>query len=347
VGDVETRARRRRCLAGCGVAAAGAAFLAGCGGGSHSNDRPATSPSPSPTTAATQPLTGLPLAPGSGAATRPALFVKIENAPQARPQTGLDKADIVYEAIAEGGITRFAAIFQSTDPGDLGPVRSVRPQDPDIAAPLRGIAAYSGGVTPIVNDLSTVAQNLSADASAAASAYHRTSDRSAPHNLYATASKLWALAAPPYDSPPKPLFDYGAMPSGATPASSADVPLSGVADVKWTWDGKAWRRSQDGAPFTVTGAGRIGPVNVILQFVHIASAGYQDVAGTPVPTSVVIGRGNVELLRGGKVVTGTWSKPGRFDVTQFTTEGGRPMTLQPGHTWVELVPDTANVSVTP
>ena len=143
----------------------------------------------------TQPLTGLPLAAGSAAATRPALFVKIENAPQARPQTGLDKADVVYEAIAEGGITRFAAIFQSIDPGDLGPVRSVRPQDPDIAAPLRGIAAFSGGVAPIVSDLSTVAQNLSADTSVAAAAYHRTSDRSAPHNLYATASKLWALAA--------------------------------------------------------------------------------------------------------------------------------------------------------
>jgi Protein of unknown function (DUF3048) C-terminal domain len=137
------------------------------------------------------------------------------------------------------------------------------------------------------------------------------------------------------------------MPAGATPAASADVPLSGVADVTWTWDGKAWRRTQDGVPFTVTGTGRIGPVNVILQFVHIASAGYQDVAGTPVPSTVVVGTGNAELLRGGKVITGTWSKAARFDVTQFTTASGEPMTLQPGRTWVELVPDTANVSVTP
>ena len=80
---------------------------------------------------------------------------------------------------------------------------------------------------------------------------------------------------------------------------------------------------------------------------HIASAGYQDVAGTPVPSTVVIGTGNVELLRGGKVITGTWSKPSRFDVTQFTTESGEEMTLQSGRTWVELVPDTAKVSVTP
>ncbi len=287
------------------------------------------------------------MAPGSAAATRPALFVKIENAPQARPQTGLDKADVVYEAIAEGGITRFAAIFQSTDPGELGPVRSVRPQDPDIAAPLHGIAAFSGGIPPTVNDLSTVAQDLSADTGAAASAYHRTADRSAPHNLYASASKLWALAAPPYDSPPQPLFDYGALPAGATPAASVDVPMSSVADVRWTWDGKAWRRSQGGAPFTVTGSGRIGPVNVILQYVRIASAGYRDVAGTPVPTSVVLGTGKAQLLRRGKIITGTWAKAERLDVTQFTTADGRPLALQPGRTWVELVPDTASVTVTP
>ncbi len=222
----------------------------------------------------------------------------------------------------------------------------MRPQDPDIAAPLHGIAACSGGVTPIVNDLSTVAQNLSADSGVAASAYHRTTDRSAPHNLYASAPKLWALAAPPYDSPPQPLFDYGALPAGATAAASVDVPMSSVADVRWTWDGKAWRRSQGGAPFTVTGSGRIGPVNVILQYVRIASAGYQDVAGTPVPTTVVIGTGKAQLLRGGKIITGTWVKAGRLDVTQFTTAGGQPLALQPGRTWVELVPDTASVTVT-
>lgn len=254
---------------------------------------------------------------------------------------------MVYEAIAEGGITRFAAIFQSTDPGDLGPVRSVRPQDPDIAAPLHGIAAFSGGVTPIVNDLSTVAQDLSADTSVAASAYHRTTDRVAPHNLYATASKLWALAAAPYNVPPQPLFDYGAMPAGAMPASAADVPMSSVADVRWTWDGTAWRRSQDGVTFTVAGSGRIGPANVILQYVQIASAGYQDVAGTPVPSTVVIGTGKAQLLRGGKVITGTWVKAGRFDVTHFNSADGQPLALQPGRTWIELVPNAATVTVTP
>ncbi len=291
-------------------------------------------------------MTGLPLS-SAGKAKRPALFVKIENAPQARPQTGLDKADVVYEAVAEGGVTRFAAIFQSVDPGDVGPVRSVRPQDPDLAAPLHGLAAFSGGVAPIVSDLSTVAENLSSDEAAGASAYHRSSDRSAPHNLYATAAKLFAAAEVPYANPPAPLFEYGGLPSGATPAAVADVPLSGDAHVRWTWDGGAWRRSQDGQPFTVTGTGHIGPSNVLLQFVQIADAGYRDVAGNPVPTSVVVGSGRVQLLRDGKMITGAWSKPTRGDVTRFTTADGKPLALRPGRTWVELVPASATVTVSP
>jgi hypothetical protein len=284
----------------------------------------------------------------SGAeAHRPALFVKLENAPESRPQSGLEQADVVYEAVAEGGITRFAAVYQSTDPGDIGPVRSVRPQDPDLAAPLHGVAAFSGGVTPIVNDLASVAQNLSAETPAGAGAYHRIATRVAPHNLYAIASKLWAAAKAPYDTPPAPLFQYGDLPSGATPASSVDVVLSSVGNVTWTWDSGAWRRSQGGQPFAVTGGGRIGPADVLIQYVRIANAGYKDVAGTPVPSSVVIGSGRAQLLRDGKVINGSWSKPSREDVTTFTTADGQPMLLHPGRTWVELVPDGNAVTVHP
>jgi hypothetical protein len=86
---------------------------------------------------------------------------------------------------------------------------------------------------------------------------------------------------------------------------------------------------------------------VILQYVRIASAGYTDVAGTPVPASVVVGSGKAQLLRDGKVITGTWVKAGRQDVTHFLDSAGKPMELHAGRTWVELVPDTAIVTLTP
>jgi hypothetical protein len=333
----------RRVIGGlaCGVAL----VLLGCS--SASTGGAPASPSSRPSRP-TQPLTGLPSSGGAQAA-RPALFAKIENAPQARPQSGLDKADVVYEAVAEGGITRFAAIFQSTDPGIIGPMRSVRPQDPDLAAPLHGIAAYSGGVAPIVADLSSVAQNLSSDTAAGAPAYQRSTDRAAPHNRYADASKLWAAAAAPYDSPPPALFRYGALAAGGQPATTIAVAMSPSAAVSWSYDkaARVYRRSQDGVAFTVTGTGRIGPANVLLQTVQIADAGYQDVAGAQVPKSVVVGSGRAQLFRDGVSYSGTWARASRDAGTTFTADDGSVMLLRPGRTWVELVPAGAGVNVKP
>jgi hypothetical protein len=289
-------------------------------------------------------LTGLPIT-SAAQNRRPALYVKVENSAEARPQTGLGVADVVYEAVAEGGITRFAAVFQGADPGVVGPVRSVRPQDADLAAPLRGLAAFSGGVAPIVADVGSVAQSFDDDAGSPV--FYRSTDRYAPHNLYLRTAKAWVAAVAPYDQAPPKLFSFGSLPGGAQQASIVDVPLSSVSNIRWSWTAGSWRRSQGGAPFTVVGSGSVAPANVILQYVKITSAGYQDVAGNGVPDSVVLGTGRAQLLRDGKVIDGTWSKPTRADVTKFFTTGGAALTLHPGRTWVELVPDSATVTVTP
>src|SRR3954447_25443220 len=94
------------------------------------------------------PLTGVPV---DAVPSRPALAVKIENSIDARPQTGLNAADIVWEEVVEGGITRFVAVYHSTLPEEIGPVRSVRPMDPAVAAPLHGLLAFSGGVQAYVD----------------------------------------------------------------------------------------------------------------------------------------------------------------------------------------------------
>jgi hypothetical protein len=291
------------------------------------------------------PLTGVSVAADSPALHRPAIFVKIENAPAARPQSGLDKADVVYEAVAEGGITRFAAIFQSQDPGRVGPVRSVRPQDADLAAPLHGLAAFSGGLSAFVAPLNEVAQNLSADRIGEGPPYLRISDRRAPHNLYLDVAGLWPKADADHKDPPPPLFSYGSLPAGATPATSVTVRMSAPVAVTWSWDGAAWRRSQDGQPFTVTGSGRIGPPNVLVQFVSLARTQYVDPAGTPVPAADLVGSGSAVLFRDGREITGTWSKPDRATPTAFTAADGAPMLLSPGQTWVQLAPKGAPLSV--
>jgi hypothetical protein len=291
------------------------------------------------------PLTGLPVAADSPVLHRPAIFVKIENAAAARPQSGLDKADVVYEAVAEGGITRFAAIFQSEDPGRVGPVRSVRPQDADLAGPLNALAAFSGGLSAFVQPLQTVAQDLSADRIGERSPYLRISDRRAPHNLYLDVAGLWPKADADHQAPPPPLFSYGSLPASAAPATSVTLRMSGTVTVTWTWDGTAWRRAQDGQPFTVTGKGRIGPANVLVQFVSLTSTRFVDPAGTPVPAADLIGTGSALLFRDGREVSGTWSKPDRSTATTFTAADGSTMVLHPGQTWVELAPSGTAISI--
>lgn len=136
----------------------GAAFLAACGGpaAKHpSAPTTSTTTSTSPTTTSTTvpgavaPLTGLPVSPSI--AQRPAVIVKIDNDRAAPPQSGLDQADVVYEEVVEGGITRYLSIFQSQDASPVGPVRSVRGTDSDIVRPIGGLFAYSGGTPQYVS----------------------------------------------------------------------------------------------------------------------------------------------------------------------------------------------------
>lgn len=155
-------------------------------------------------TGAAAPLTGRPDLTGV-AHRRAALAVKIENTPDARPQAGLDTADVVYEEQVEGGITRFWAVFNSVSPGDVGPIRSVRAMDPNIVAPLGGIAAFSGGTLPNETRIRQAPVTW-VDQTNAGPAYYRTPTRAAPHNLYAHTAFLWERPARPV--PPPPLFHY-------------------------------------------------------------------------------------------------------------------------------------------
>src|SRR5689334_17458778 len=185
---------------------AGAVVLttAACGGGGVKEPEKAASVSPTSTAVSEGTvkgdgppavLTGLP--DGSGAsATRPSIAVKVDNAPEARPQSGLDVADVVYEEVVEGGVTRFIAIFQSTAPGGsglAGPVRSVRPMDPNVLAAYKGMIAYSGGI-PAFRNLLHKAPVQDVDVDIATDAYTWDNSRAAPHNEYVSPAKLWPKA---------------------------------------------------------------------------------------------------------------------------------------------------------
>ena len=296
------------------------------------------------------PLTGVP---ADAVADRPALAVKIENAVDARPQTGLAAADVVWEQIVEGGITRFVAVYHSDLPPEIGPVRSIRPMDPAIAAPLGGLLAFSGGVPTYVTAAQDAGlQALSQDSGA--DGFHRTTTRVAPHNVYAVPQTLVDQADAAHRASPGAQFDHSAAGERPTavaagrPTTTLELTLSGVSHPRWTWkaaDGR-WLRSEGSTPAVEADGRRIGATNVVVLRVDVVATEARDPVGNPVPETILTGTGRALVASGGHTVEATWSKPGTGDRVRLTGADGEPVTLAPGTTWVELVPNDGGAVAT-
>lgn len=292
----------------------------------------------------TAPLTGLTDQSGLSLK-RSALTVKIENTPDALPQWGVDQADVVYEEIVNGGITRLAAIFNSQAPAKVGPVRSVRPTDASVVWPLGGIFAYSGGAAYAVQSISTVPRLKLIDESSAGAAMFRDPTRYAPHNLYAVAAQLFAFGGAP--TPPPALFTYRTAKQkvvGATVAAFT-VAFPSIYPATWTWNttSLSWDRTLF-AQADVTGTHvRESPKNVIVMWIN-----YVNGIGTMSSYGDLQGTGTAAVFTGGKEIHGTWSRgSSKADIITYQTASGKQIALTPGQTWVELLNVGANVNVTP
>ena len=298
-----------------------------------------------PTTAAS-PLTGLPM--DIARSQRPVLVVKIDNAPKARPQIGLNQADVVFEEGVEGGITRFAALFHAEESNPVGPVRSARSTDIRLLSALRHpLFAYSGANATFQRAVQA-APLVDVGFDAHPDRYHRDGDRPSPYNLFSHTDKLFSLA-PDGAVPPPALFAWrapGAAPSevGARPATHARVwwQAHRLTEAIWDWDvsAKGWRRTQNGEIHVDAGGRQVAPANVVVQFVTYHDTGQVDSTGTSVPEADVVGEGDAWVLTGGMLIPCRWSKASDSDVTRYVDASGAPVKLAPGKTWVELVPPT-------
>jgi hypothetical protein len=291
------------------------------------------------------PLTGAP-----GTSDRPALVVKVENSAAARPQSGLQAADIVVEELVEGGITRFAAMYQSRDPGTVGPVRSVRHVDVQIAAPTRGILAFSGGAKVVLAVVRTADLRL-AQQGDRSGAFFRSSSRRAPHNLYLRAGRLWDASGPDHSAPPPAYLPFGAdgsLPAGAgTATTRADLRFSAAARPSWTYDAAKdrWLRSESGRKAVESTGARLSADTVLVLRVKVGDAGYRDPAGNPVPETRFVGSGTAVLLNGGRAVEGTWSKASADAALVLRGRDGAALDVPAGRTWIELLPVSGRLSL--
>jgi hypothetical protein len=302
------------------------------------------------------PLTGLPTTDPASEA-HPAVTVKMDNSPEARPQSGINQADIVYEMKVEG-ITRFALVFHSTPRDDVGPVRSARSSDIDLVSGLsRPLFVWSGGNPGVTAEvLQAQRDGLLTNASydVAEGDYYRSRERPGPHNLYVNLLPLIAERSPEGQGAPAPVFAY--RPEGAA-ITGDPVPIAGVSidyglgqRVEYVWDAgrQGWDRFQadkrnprpESATVDPDGL-QVAPANVVIQFIEYGVSA----ADSRSPRAITVGEGDVLVLTAGQRIAGRWIRPDASQPARLVDAAGQPILLTAGRTWVAL-PEVDDV-VTP
>lgn len=307
---------------------------------------PSPSPSPSETpqpptetaTPAAWPLTGTPAADRSLASASALIGVKVENSGPARPWVGLASADVVFVEMVEGGLTRFHAVYHSSVPETIEPVRSLRPMDAAILGPWNGTLLASGGQGPFISRVESVVGLRTQDRGDLG--FHRDGARPAPHNVYLRTSEV--LPSLPAPGELLPLAVFSESPS-TTDGPSAVLLRLAYPGARSQWDYSAdvgaYLRSDSGTASVEADGTRISARNVLVLDVTTRDTGLLDPAGNPVPETLLSGTGSLHLFTGGRVVDGSWSKGADDEPFVLTDAGGAPLVLSPGNTWVELLPE--------
>ena len=370
--------RSKRCLPAVllTVAVVMALFIVpGCswfGGDSDSSGKQA----PEEPERLTCPLCGSEVADSSFIDRRP-VAVKVENDPAARPQSGLDKAGVVYEEITEGGITRFIAIYLCRDADPVGPIRSARPADIDIIYPYNALFCHCGGA-PRTLTMIKQAKMADLDEFGEYDAYWRFRDRRAPHNLYAGTAQLRQAgdAIYPFEGEVDAAFEFmeqgemdemaadraeeiqraGAEPTGEpggyepliTVVNNIYIPYTGVCKVQYAYDAATGKflRYVAGQPHTdLTTGGQLSVDTVIVQYVTVSPSGIVDVQGVDSPDLGVVGSGRAQVFMMGQMIDANWEKASRGYYTRYLDNSGNEIKLKPGSVWIQLVPVTDQVAI--
>jgi hypothetical protein len=334
-------------------------ILAGCTTGSVGKADTPTSTSASSTTTSTStstttttepepeeifrhPLSGVIISSPDEIAQRPALAVKIDNHPRARPQAGLNEADIVFEENVEN-LTRFAVVFHSFDADPVGPIRSGRSQDVGILTPIgQPLFAWSGGNAGVRSQIRN-SSLIDLDAGFSSGYYRRTGRGGAPHNLYSSTEALWANT-PESFTMPRQIFPFLAPDRElqGQPANEVVVAMDGV-QVTWRFDPESGRylRFQNNAPHETEQSGQVSADNVVVMGVSYTRSS----ADPKSPEAQTTGFGPVYVFSGGVVREGIWSRETIEDPfvlsieyleEPFEEDDERLIGLLPGRTWVQL-----------
>jgi hypothetical protein len=262
--------------------------------------------------------------------------VMIENSPDARPQSGLLQAGFVFEAIAEGGITRFLALYQDTTADYIGPVRSVRPYYLDVVASYDAAIAHVGGSPDALAKIKAMGiKDL--DQFQNPGAYERVRNRAAPHNVYTSSAKLEAVEQQKgYTKSEYTGFEHARAEEKSATVTAKTINLnisSALYNVRYDYDPttNAYLRFVGGAPATDEKSGKqLSPKAVIAIETNRTQNGVYSVYG-------MTGSGKVTIFQNGTVIGGTWERPQEKSQYVFKNEAGQVVKVVPGQAWMTLV----------
>jgi hypothetical protein len=300
-------------------------------------------PPPSNTVAST--LTGLPVDPSINKL--PVTGVMIENSDFARPQAGLSQAGVVFEAIAEAGITRFLALYQDSAPTNVGPIRSARPYYVQWALGFDAAYAHVGGSPEALADIK--AWNVKdLNQFYNGGSYHRIASRQAPHNVYTGIPTLNQLETKKgYTSSTYSGFlRKKDQPAKKPTAATVKLTLSGPDfNTAYYYNAKtnSYERNEAGAPHIDANTNtQINPKVVVAMVMHysLEADHYHSDYG-------VIGSGPVYVFQDGTMTTGQWAKTSNTSQITFTNASGTPIKLNAGQTWLTAIAGTNDVSYSP
>lgn len=290
------------------------------------------------------PLTGVQV-PDEGHTKKPVTAIMLENSPDSRPQSGLKDAGVVFEAVAEGGITRFIALYQEGRPGLIGPVRSVRPYYVEWAAGFDPAVAHIGGSARALQMIRSGNYGTDLDQFFNAGTYWRATDRYAPHNVYTNFDRLDALNAAKGKTTSAFTFSprVDEKKAAAPNATSINIGVSsGSYNVDYSYDAgsNSYIRKQGGENHTDREVGQIQP-KVVIAMKVVMSLGFEDGNREQITTT---GSGQAYVFQNGTVTEVVWSKADAKNKLEFKTADGKELPLARGQTWITALAQNRNVS---
>jgi peptidoglycan hydrolase-like protein with peptidoglycan-binding domain len=271
--------------------------------------------------------------------------IKNDNNVNARPQSGPQDADAVFEVLVEGGMTRFINVFYESDTNYHGPIRSARPTDPTVLRPLGGVLVASGATGGLIPEIIDIGVPVITDRRPE---FFRITTRRAPHNLYADTYKLKQLAISKgykKDDNPQPLFPWG-TPNYSLWSTNSYIKLkfSSQTSTMWTWNGNtyfrtyydAYRGSSSEVPHSwIDSSGNTSQINadtIITLFCEPYIHPLQ------LPSVKTVGEGRAIIMHNGKLLDAYWKRGSNLDPFHIVDQNGKTMYIPPGKPWISLVP---------